>query len=87
MVVQLTSRTLRIHIPLGRHVTFEWRRPVCVTWQKAATQESATVPVIDVTRLIQLAVWSATFLGILLGCVIMRRKRSTPCGETIRSKQ
>ena len=74
VVAQLTSRTLRICLPLGKQAAFEWRRPVCVTWQKTATQASTTVPIYDVTRLMQLAIWSGTLLATFLGYVIQRRR-------------
>jgi hypothetical protein len=79
--VQLTSRTLRVRLPLRNHAEMSWSQPVCVTWQRGHSGKRTVMPIIDITRLAQVVILASTFVGILLCYKSVRQKQLTP-GES-----
>jgi hypothetical protein len=72
--IQLTSQTLRVRLPLRNHMEMSWSRPAYVTWQKGLTGKRVMTPIIDITRLAQIAILSATLMGVFLYRISLRRK-------------
>jgi hypothetical protein len=69
--LRLTSQALRISLPFLKNGGLIWNRPVSVTAQAGSEMEQV-LPVVDITRIVQLAVFAGS---IMVGIFAMRMAR------------
>jgi hypothetical protein len=73
LTVYPVARSYRINMP-GVRGGFIWNRPVAVIVEDSAGNRQV-LPVVDRTRLLQIAIFSAGLLGTLLTWIIFRKSR------------
>jgi hypothetical protein len=68
------ARSLRIDLP-ARSGGIIWNRPVGVTISRAG-EEPTWQPIVDLTRLAQLAIWGAVGLVLMIAWLTTSKRRS-----------